>query len=92
VGIDQLRQQLLDATPKTNESDIIITNARHYDALQRAHRALLQVVDGLQKQLSSDLIAEDLGQVINTLAEITGGQITSQETLNNIFKNFCIGK
>ena len=92
VGIDQLRQQLLDAAPKTNESDIIITNARHYDALQRAHRALLQVVDGLQKQLSSDLIAEDLGQVINTLAEITGGQITSQETLNNIFKNFCIGK
>ena len=92
VGIDQLRQQLLDATPKTNESDIIITNARHYDALQRAHRALLQVVDGLQKQLSSDLIAEDLGQVINTLAEITGGQITSQETLNNIFKNFCVGK
>ncbi|MBO4592752.1 MAG: tRNA uridine-5-carboxymethylaminomethyl(34) synthesis GTPase MnmE [Bacteroidaceae bacterium] len=92
VGIDQLRQQLLDAAPKTNESDIIITNARHYDALQRAHQALLQVVDGLQKQLSSDLIAEDLGQVINTLAEITGGQITSQETLNNIFKNFCIGK
>lgn len=92
VGIDQLRQQLLDAAPITNESDIIITNARHYDALQRAHQALLQVVDGLQKQLSSDLIAEDLGQVINTLAEITGGQITSQETLNNIFKNFCVGK
>ena len=92
VGIDQLRQQLLDAAPITNESDIIITNARHYDALQRAHQALLQVVDGLQKQLSSDLIAEDLGQVINTLAEITGGQITSQETLNNIFKNLCVGK
>ncbi|MBR4783417.1 MAG: tRNA uridine-5-carboxymethylaminomethyl(34) synthesis GTPase MnmE, partial [Bacteroidaceae bacterium] len=52
VGIDQLRQQLLDAAPITNESDIIITNARHYDALQRAHQALLQVVDGLQKQLS----------------------------------------
>ena len=92
VGIDQLRQQLLDAAPITNESDIIITNARHYDALQRAHQALLQVVDGLQKQLSSDLIAEDLGQVINTLAEITGGQITTQETLNNIFKNLCVGK
>ena len=92
VGLDQLRQQLIDAAPKTADSDIIITNARHYDALCRAHQHLQHVLDGLNNGLSGDLLSEDLRLTLDTLAEITGGQITPNEVLENIFKNFCVGK
>ena len=102
VGLDQLRQQLISAAPQTADSDVIVTNARHYDALTRAHSHLQRVIDGLATSDSSlftlhpslppDLLSEDLRQAIDTLAEITGGQITPQETLNNIFQHFCVGK
>ena len=92
VGLDQLRQDLIDAAPKTSDSDVIVTNARHYDALLRAHDSIGRVIDGLHQELSGDLLAEDLRQAIDILAEITGGQITPQETLNNIFSHFCVGK
>lgn len=92
VGLDELRQQLVDAAPKATDNDVIITNARHYEALTRANDHLQRVVDGLQKQLSGDLLAEDLRLTLDTLAEITGGQITPNEVLGNIFKNFCVGK
>ena len=92
VGLDKLRQQLIDAAPKTADSDVIITNARHYDALCRAHQHLQRVLDGLNNGLSGDLLSEDLRLTLDTLAEITGGQITPNEVLGNIFKNFCVGK
>ena len=92
VGLDQLRQQLIDAAPKTSDADIIVTNARHYDALTRANQHLQRVIAGLQMQLSGDLLSEDLRQSLDTLAEITGGQITPNEVLGNIFKHFCVGK
>ena len=92
VGLDNLRQQLLDAAPKTADNDVIITNARHYEALTRAHSHLQRVLDGLQQQISGDLLAEDLRLTLDTLAEITGGQITPNEVLENIFKHFCVGK
>ena len=75
-----------------NDSDIIITNARHYDALQRAHNSIQRVIDGLQTNLTGDLLAEDLRLTLSHLADITGGTITPQETLNNIFRHFCVGK
>ena len=92
VGLDQLRQQLIDAAPKTSDNDVIVTNARHYEALCRAHSHLLRVINGLQQQMSGDLLSEDLRQTLDTLAEITGGQITPNEVLGNIFSHFCIGK
>ena len=92
VGLDALKQQLIAAIPAYSENDVIVTNARHYDALQRAHASLQRVLDGLKSGLSGDLLAEDLRQVLDILAEITGGQITPQETLNNIFSHFCVGK
>ena len=92
VGLDQLQQDLIDAAPKTSDTDVIVTNARHYDALLRAHDSIQRVIDGLQQQLSGDLLSEDLRQALDILAEITGGQITPQETLNNIFQHFCVGK
>ena len=92
IGLDNLRQQLLNAVPKTSDNDIIVTNARHYEALTRAHSHLQRVLVGFQNNLSGDLLSEDLRLTLDTLAEITGGQITPNEVLENIFKHFCVGK
>ena len=92
IGLDDLRTQLLAAAPQAADTDIIITNARHYESLTLAHESLLRVIDGLQQNISGDLLSEDLRLTLDALADITGGQITPQETLNNIFSTFCVGK
>lgn len=92
IGLDELKQQLIAAIPTCSDTDVIVTNARHYDALQRANISIQRVLTGLSNGLSGDLLSEDLRQTLDILAEITGGQITPQETLNNIFSHFCIGK
>ena len=94
TGIEELEQSIYEAAdiPTLTENDIIVTNARHYEALVRAHEHIQRVIDGLQMQLSGDLLSEDLRLTLDTLAEITGGQITPNEVLGNIFKNFCVGK
>ena len=92
IGLDNLRQQLIAAAPNTSDSDTIITSARHYEALLRAHTFLLRVLEGLHTNIPGDLLAEDLHLTLHHLSDITGGQITPQETLNNIFSHFCVGK
>ena len=95
IGINALEQAIYSAAdiPEMEENDVIITSARHYDTLMQARENAQRVINGLESQLPSDLIAEDLRLVLSNLSEITGeGQITSQETLNNIFKHFCVGK
>jgi tRNA modification GTPase len=94
TGMEELEQAIYESADIRNltENDIIVTNARHYDVLLRAHDSIQRVIEGLQMQLSGDLLSEDLRQAIDTLAEITGGQITPNEVLGNIFKNFCVGK
>ena len=74
------------------DNEIIVSNARHYDVLTKANVSIKEVINGLQQQLSGDLIAEDLRKTIGILSEITGEQITSDEVLSNIFKHFCVGK
>ena len=92
--LSDLEQAIYEAAdiPTLSATDVIVTNARHYDALSRAQVHLQRVLDGLQMQLSGDLLSEDLRLTLDTLAEITGGQITTNEVLGNIFKNFCVGK
>ena len=92
VGLDRLRQRLIDSVPKASDTDVIITNARHYEALILAHTHLLRILSGLQNNLSGDLLAEDLRLTLDTLAEITGNQITTNEVLDTIFSHFCVGK
>ena len=94
IGIPELEEVIYQAAdiPALNESDTIVTNARHYDALVRAHDSLQRVLDGMENQFSGDLLAEDLRLALDQLAEITGTQITPNEVLGNIFKNFCVGK
>lgn len=93
-NIEKLEQVIYEAAniPEIKENDIIITSARHYEALNHAHRNISRVIEGLANGLSGDLISEDLRLALNDLSEITGGAITPQETLNNIFAHFCIGK
>lgn len=94
-GLDALEEAIYDAAdiPTLTDTDVIVTSARQYDALTHAKDNLTRVLSGLQMNLSGDLIAEDLRLVIDDLAQITGeGQITPQETLNNIFSHFCVGK
>ena len=92
--IDQLEQAIYQAAniPALSDADIIVTNARHHEALCRAQAHLQRVIDGLHQQVSGDLLSEDLRLTLDTLAEITGGQITPNEVLGNIFTHFCVGK
>jgi tRNA modification GTPase len=95
TNIDALETVIYETAgiPTLADSDIIVTNARHYDALTRAQESLSRVISSLQAQVPGDLVAEDLRQVLSELSEITGeGQITPNEVLGNIFKNFCVGK
>lgn len=94
LHIDQLEQAIYEAAdlPSLTDSDIIVTNARHYEALTRAQAGIRRVEESMEQQLSGDLLAEDLRDILNVLAEITGGQITPHEVLGNVFKNFCVGK
>ena len=93
-NVSDLEQALVRAAdiPEITENDVIVTSARHYEALLRADESLSRVLESMDMGMSGDIIAEDLEMVLEELGEITGGQISSQETLNNIFKHFCIGK
>lgn len=92
--LDRLEHELYTVAdiPEINENSIIVTSARHYEALVHAKETIERVIEGMDMDLSRDLLAEDLRICLEQLAEITGGQITPQETLNNIFKHFCVGK
>lgn len=92
--LDRLEHELYTVAdiPEINENSIIVTSARHYEALVHAKETIERVIEGMDMDLSGDLLAEDLRICLEQLAEITGGQITPQETLNNIFKHFCVGK
>ena len=94
-NIDQLEAKLFEAAkiPELSDHDIIVTSARQYDTLLRAHQNLDRVLSGLQTGLSGDLISEDLRLVLDDLADITGeGRIMTNEVLGNIFSHFCVGK
>jgi len=92
-GLENLRE-LLSITvvkEKISQDSVIVTNIRHYEALKNVSQSLGRVLDGLEKKIPDDLIATDIRQALHYLGEITG-EITSDEILGNIFKNFCIGK
>lgn len=94
-GIDALRRALRKAVP-TDElyhGDAVVSNSRHHTALVEAHTSLAQALDALDAGLPTDLLSEEVREVIRHLGEITGrGSITPDEILKNIFSNFCIGK
>lgn len=94
INIDRLEEIIYQAAniPVITQNDIIITSARHYHALLHAKESIQRVINGLECNLSGDLLAEDLNLCIEQLGAIAGGAITTEETLQNIFKHFCVGK
>ena len=92
-GIEELTQaivqQAISATQ--TETDVIVTNARHYEALVHAREAISRTLDGLQQGISGDFLSQDIRECMHYLAEITG-EITTTDILSTIFTRFCVGK
>ena len=93
LGVNELKTALLQFvnTGALRNNETIVTNTRHYDALLKSLEEIQKVQEGLDAQLSGDLLAIDIRQALYHLGEITG-EITNDELLGNIFANFCIGK
>ena len=90
--LSELFNSLKKAIGNTNiGNQLIVTNARHYEALQRSYVAISRVKSGLETQIPGDLLAMDIRETLEFLGEITGS-VSNDELLGNIFANFCIGK
>jgi tRNA modification GTPase len=92
-SIDQLKKSLLDLAGKEalDKNQLIVTNSRHYDILLKSLEEIIKVQNGIDQNLSGDLLAIDLRQALYYLGEITG-KVSNDDLLGNIFANFCIGK
>jgi len=75
----------------TPATDIIVTNARHYEALTQAQASLEKTIEGIRANLSPDFIAQDLRETLHHIGTITGA-VTTDTLLHTIFSRFCIGK
>jgi tRNA modification GTPase len=95
LGLDTLRKEILSRfhaqMGDTGQEDILLSNARHYEALKHVQQALDAVSQGLADGIPADLVAVDLRDALYHLGTITG-EVTSDELLGNIFGRFCIGK
>ncbi len=92
-SIDQLKKSLLDLAGKEalDQNHLMVTNSRHYDILLKSLEEIIKVQQGIDQNLSVDLLAIDLRQALYYLGEITG-KVSNDDLLGNIFANFCIGK
>lgn len=92
-NMDKLSALLLDMVSigSLKHQDVVISNIRHLNALKSASESLSRVSEGLTTTLPTDLLAQDIREALHFLGEITG-EVTTDEILGNIFKNFCIGK
>ena len=95
LGLETLRKEILSRfhaqMGNTGQEDILLSNARHYEALKHVRQALDAVSQGLADGIPADLVAVDLRDALYHLGTITG-EVTSDELLGNIFGRFCIGK
>ena len=93
VGIDEIKDVLFKTTvSETPASEsVIITNARHFEALQQVKASLNDIEFGLDNGLTGDLLALDIRRCLHYISEITG-DISNEDVLDFIFSKFCIGK
>jgi tRNA modification GTPase len=90
-GLDELINTLKHSQPLSHPDATLVTNVRHYEALLHASESLIQVQQGLETNIPTDLVSQDLRQVLYYLGSITG-EITTDEVLGSIFSRFCVGK
>ncbi len=93
LHIEVLKERMIDTVllGKAQTENIIVTNARHYHALQQVHEALKDVLEAMENKIPGDLLALDIRRCLQYLGEITG-EITNDDQLDYIFSKFCIGK
>ena len=94
TGIDMLRKELtaLVNTGALSNNETIVTNSRHFEALNNALTAILSVKNGIDLGISTDLFAIDIRECLRHLGNITGEYDVDKDILGHIFGNFCIGK
>lgn len=90
--VDKLKTTLLSLVNNwKSSSNIVVSNLRHHEALSNADQSLQKVLEGLQHKISSDLLALDIRYALTSLGEISG-EVSTDDLLDSIFRNFCIGK
>lgn len=91
--LDELKQLLVQCAhlPEISQADVIVTNARHHEALTHALEAIQRVQQGMDMGISGDFLAQDIRECIHHLSDIVG-EVTTDDTLQFIFKHFCVGK
>jgi tRNA modification GTPase len=94
IGIDRLESELtsLVNTGALSNNETIVTNSRHFEALNLALQSILSVKNGIDANISSDLFAIDIRECLRHLGNITGEYDVDKDILGHIFSNFCIGK
>ena len=93
LGLEVLKTALTDKVISggVNTENTIVTNARHYQSLQKLSETLMAIRTGMQNEIPGDLLSIDIRQCLYHLGEITG-QISNEDQLDFIFSKFCIGK
>ena len=93
LHIDQLKQRLVNKVVQgnINAENTIITNTRHYEALKEVDKSLTDIREGLDNNISGDLLALDIRRCLHYISEITG-DVSNEHILDYIFSKFCIGK
>ena len=93
LNIEALKTQLLHKInyDKQSKDNTLIVNVRHANALNEASHYLQKTIDGLDQNLTNDFLAFDIKEVLFQLGLVTG-EVVTDDLLENIFRNFCIGK
>jgi len=93
IGVEELKEELINRVQlgNLNTDDVMVTNIRHVEALQKTADSLERVIYGIDNPVTSDFLAMDIRQALYHLGEITGS-VSTDDLLDNIFSKFCIGK
>ena len=95
IGISDMEEQIYDlivrGTVENSSKKLIITNIRHKTALEKTKDAIKNIFETINLGLPMDLIAVDLKEALDSLSEVTG-EISTEDLLDHVFKNFCVGK
>lgn len=93
TGVEELKTKLfaMAGGAGVNNENVIVTNARHYAALQEIFKSLKEIKSGLSSKISGDLLSIDINRCLYYIGEISG-EVTNEDRLDYIFSKFCIGK
>jgi len=88
---DEIYKYIMNENVEDSSQKLVITNVRHKSALEKTNEALLNIIETIDMGLPMDLMAVDIKDALDSLSEVTG-EISSEDLLDHIFSNFCVGK